>query len=180
MTDEALLRRILRLERDLERMRAIEIAPGINVGTAFPASASDGAFFYRTDVDELFRYDSGRTAWLGDLHVYAFAASGTVAASTYLNLAGGVTATSSIAYRIPYTARVVGASQRVDTGASGTFDILDTGSAIATISHAGAGSGDLTLNAALTLGGRLAVRNTAASSSVANPVVTVFVRRVLT
>ncbi len=56
----------------------------------FPTNPYDGQLFYRTDLDELFVWDSGRGKWLGELDSFTCAIGSAVGSSQYFRLANGV------------------------------------------------------------------------------------------
>lgn len=80
--------------------------------TSAPSSPADGQIIYRTDVDTIAFYDSGRGAWLGELDWDGAGKNGVVVAGSaeYLRRFNGMTMSATAGVLIPYNIRIVGVS----------------------------------------------------------------------
>ena len=98
-----------------------------HAGTLFPSSPYDGQPFYRTDLDmpELFRYDSTRGKWLGELRAYQFGRNSSASSGSFdLRFAGGVQLNTSRGLLTPVALTIVGAEFFNGTGiSSGSADL---------------------------------------------------------
>lgn len=145
-------------------------------GTAFPATPIEGRMFYRTDLDAVFWYDATRAKWLGELEADGGGYNGAMGGAGYLTRFGGVAFSATIGIYVPYDATVVGLSYSMAAALTGNFEVRRNGSAIASVSHAGAATGaDMTLDADFASGGILSLYNTA--GAVTNPQLRVWWRR---
>ena len=86
-------------------------------GTTFPASPSDGDFFYRTDLSEWFFYDGTNSVWLGEERHTIFGKGGTGLNNEYLRC-GHAIGTSARGWLLPYDIAVVGVSASWTSGAT--------------------------------------------------------------
>ncbi len=116
----------------------------IDSGTSFPGSPSDGDHFYRTDLDELFKYDSGRSKWLGStLLVFHYGTNAVLAVNQYLSGAGGAVFSASAGYWMPFDVTVVGISwDAVSVLATVDLAIAEDGTNQVVVDTAGDDQGD--------------------------------------
>ena len=108
-----------------------------DAGAAFPALPQDGDTFYRTDLDEIFYYDSGRSKWLGVAYETAdFAYLTTITNSlSYIDALG--TVLNSYGYSYPWDMCITGIRVNIHTASTTTwapFVGLTQGSTVATSS----------------------------------------------
>lgn len=130
----------------------------------------EGAQVYRTDLNETFWYDGGRTGWLGPKQPVYFGHSGSaLAAGTRLRVAG-LSSDSDAVYEMPFDFTIVGYSYaRSDSDAS-EFDIMANASTVlATASTSATRGSDMTLNVTGSAGDELWARVGSGAANSMNP-----------
>lgn len=146
-------------------------------GTSFPVSPSDGDFFYRTDLNHLFRYDSGRGKWLGELETEGGGRNGTQVLNTYTRRFDGMAYSAALGVRIPYDITIVGITWAMGAGVVGTWEVRRSGVSAASKATGGVASGeDMTLNGDFNSGGILGIYWNSANNC-ADPQIRVYFRR---
>lgn len=90
-------------------------------GTSFPGSPGDGDLFNRTDLDKVFRYDSGRTKWLSEdrMIIQMGKSSAGAAATQYLQVCD-VILSSTVGQNIARNGTIVSATLRTTRAAAGS------------------------------------------------------------
>ena len=127
---------------------ADSLVSGISSGTTFPGTPSDGDFFYRTDLDHLFRYDAGRTKWLGEQDLEIAGRNGFLAVNSYLRRIDGMAMSASLGTYIPYDITITGITFVKGNANSGTIEVRRNGVLVA---GAALATGAATSGASLTL-----------------------------
>lgn len=143
-------------------------------GTTFPASPADGQPFYRTDLQWDFRYDASRGKWLGTtVEFEGGGLNGT--ATAYLRRFNGMTTSATLGTRIPYDITIVGFSAQWGANASGTWEVMRSGTAVYSQPFTTTNFlADMSANADFAAGGVMAIR---VIGSVATPQTRVWYRR---
>lgn len=149
-------------------------------GTSFPGSPVNGELFLRTDLDyTLFYYDAGRSKWLSTTRDKLLCgARAAVTSNNYIRCINGVVFTATLGEKIPYDITVVGIAFSKSDSVTGTLEIRDDGSSVASLGTSTNTSGsDMTLNADVASGSILNVYWSSAGGSITDAIVTVFYRR---
>ena len=149
-------------------------------GTSFPSQPVDGRFWYRTDDDHLYRYDSGRSKWLGELDWDGGGRSGTQAANSYFRRFNGMPMSATLGTWIPYDVVITGITWVKGDANTGTIEVrrngvLVVGKAVAAVT----GGSDLTLNTNFTGGGVMSLYWNSANAT-SNVQIKVYYRRLQT
>lgn len=146
-------------------------------GTTFPVSPSDGDFFYRTDLDHLFRYDNDRGKWLGELETEGGGRNGTAGSGTYIRRFDGMAYSAALGVYIPYDITIVGISWVMNAGVVGTWEARRSGVSAASAATGGVASGsDMTLNGDFNSGGIFGIYWNSGSNCT-DPQIRVYFRR---
>jgi len=143
------------------------------IGTAFPGTPADGQPFYRTDLDHHFRYDSGRTKWLGAQEEFECGKRGSTVAG-YLTRES-IALSATLGKYLPYDVTVTGMAFAHTAAVVGNYSARRSGVSLATISHNSTGAADMTLDVDADAGGILAVNNDSGTTD--SPIVQVYYRR---
>lgn len=130
-------------------------APAETSGSSFPASPTDGQEFYRTDLDmpEMFRWDAGRSKWLGELRVWQLGRNSSGTSWLDLMFPGAVQFSSSRGILTPSRLTIVGIEFYSSINFTGELALVEgsSSSIVATLlSVSGSKNGsDHTLNQAV-------------------------------
>lgn len=151
-------------------------------GTSFPGSPRDGQQFYRTDLDEMFTYDSGRAKWLGPPLQYFFGRNGTISSGglpVALRAAGNVITNSTRGWYINRDITIVGWEFHHGTSGNVTFEVNRGGTNVISGSTSSSrNAADYTANADFSAGSTMDAEITAVSTaSTSNALVMLHVRR---
>lgn len=176
MSYSDLFARIGALERRLARLETVDSAPGVSVGTAFMTNPLDGTLFYRTDLDAIFRYDDGRSKWLGSLIPLTFGRNGALSTAVYLLSSGGVVGSATVGYLMPFDATLVGWNIRISSAATATFRMRANGANIGTLNLTSEAYKN-TLVSDTDVSQYDVIAAILASGTVTSPVITAFFRR---
>jgi len=127
---------------------------GINTGTSFPPTPAEGTFFYRTDLDALFYYDSSRSKWLGELESEGGGRNGLQVAGTYTRRFDGMAYSATLGAYLPYDVTIVGITWAMVAGVAGTWEVRRNGAVVASKATGAAAAGsDMTLDGDAASGG---------------------------
>ena len=149
-------------------------------GTSFPSQPVDGRFWYRTDDDHLYRYDSGRSKWLGELDWDGGGRSGTQSSNSYFRRFNGMPMSATLGTYIPYDITIVGITWAKGNTNSGTIEVRRNGVlAVGVATGAASNGSDLTLNTNFSSGGIFSLYWNSANSTT-NVQIKVYYRRLQT
>lgn len=104
---------------------------GIEAGTSFPGTPSDGDIFNRTDLGMVFRYDATRVKWLSEHSEMFTCGRGTVAegSDTYC-FVGGATMSSTNGIRMPRNGTIIAVTVQNLNTVTRTIDYRVNNSAV--------------------------------------------------
>jgi len=104
---------------------------GIEAGTSFPGSPSDGDIFNRTDLDMVFRYDGGRTKWLSEHSEILACGRGVVSdiIDAYCGV-GNAPMSATSGFRMPRNGTIVAVTVENQSTVTRTIDFRVNNSAV--------------------------------------------------
>lgn len=148
-------------------------------GTSFPGSPVAGEPFCRTDLDhDLFKRDATRGKWLSTwLEKIQVGARAAISANSYFRSVNGVVMSATVGEFYPYAMTVVGIAWAFTAGSTGTIEVRDDGSAVASKATGAAATGsDFTLDGDVGAGSVVSVFWNSANTP-ADLIINVYLRR---
>lgn len=148
------------------------------VSVSDPLTGSDGDLYFNSALHLLMYYDGAKGKWLSVEEVrFVWGGSGNINTGAYFS-SQGVAMSSTSGLYLPRNATIVGFDySRTDTDAA-TFEMVESGVAVVggSVASSAVGGYNLALNANVTAGGVLAVRNQTGGNTVSNARGAVYLR----
>ena len=144
--DQAITKTRIRQSQASLTLDLVGSSPSGNfAGISFPANATAGYEYYRTDLSEKFTFNGSK--WLGELRTDGAGRNGNQAENTYLRRYNGMLMTASRGIYILWNATITGLSWTKGTGAVGDIEIHRDGSSIGSVTaNSTGGGGDLDID----------------------------------